>query len=219
MAKLPWTPWHKVVTLRDDLLKGELVAQMFARTCTRFSCARGKMPVYEKAENFFALTFPTLATCGNWSRRALRCGREQERQGGAAARIDLRRRQDGNTLIATQPPWPITRFAADLPRVARVQGSHGERSLPRARVAGMCFGQAGCRKRDGSPRPGRQDPPASHPLERAGVSTGGRRWVEGAARRSEGRGARDGTGRDTLTELLELPGKGKVAVLVLMDEC
>src|SRR5437773_8170719 len=59
MAKLPWKPWHEVVALRDDLKSGELSLQMFAADLYEVLMRRGKMPVYEKPENFFALTFPT----------------------------------------------------------------------------------------------------------------------------------------------------------------
>ena len=30
MPKLPWTPWHEVVRLREDLRSGELPLHMFA---------------------------------------------------------------------------------------------------------------------------------------------------------------------------------------------
>jgi hypothetical protein len=30
MSKLPWTPWHKVVKIRDDLKSGELSLAVFA---------------------------------------------------------------------------------------------------------------------------------------------------------------------------------------------
>jgi hypothetical protein len=30
MSKLPWTPWHKVVQLRDDIRSGELSMAIFA---------------------------------------------------------------------------------------------------------------------------------------------------------------------------------------------
>src|SRR3954471_21402082 len=59
MAKLPWKPWHEVVALRDDLKSGELTLNMFAADLYEVLMRRGKMPVYEKPENFFALTYPT----------------------------------------------------------------------------------------------------------------------------------------------------------------
>jgi uncharacterized protein len=59
MAKLPWTPWHKVVALRDDLKTGELSLAMFAADLYEVLMRRGKQPVYEDPRSFFSLTFPT----------------------------------------------------------------------------------------------------------------------------------------------------------------
>ncbi|MBL0059013.1 MAG: hypothetical protein IPP35_07875 [Elusimicrobia bacterium] len=65
MAKLPWKPWHEVVKLRDDLRSGELPMHMFAADLYEVMMQRGKRPIYEKPEHFFALTFPT-PTCAIW---------------------------------------------------------------------------------------------------------------------------------------------------------
>src|SRR6266540_1317117 len=103
MAKLPWKPWHEVVTLRDDLKSGELSLQMFAADLYEVLMRRGKMPVYEKPENFFALTFPT------------------------------------HTLITLHHLASDPDSLPDLPAVAEFKQSIGEKKLPKARVAGLCF--------------------------------------------------------------------------------
>jgi predicted AAA+ superfamily ATPase len=59
MAKLPWTPWHQVVQLRDDLKTGDLALHQFAADLYEVTMQSGKRPVYEEPEHFFALTFPT----------------------------------------------------------------------------------------------------------------------------------------------------------------
>ena len=59
MKQFPWKPWHQVVKLRDDLRSGELPLHMFAADLYEVLMQGGKRPVYEKPENFFALTFPT----------------------------------------------------------------------------------------------------------------------------------------------------------------
>jgi predicted AAA+ superfamily ATPase len=59
MPKLPWTPWHEVVRLREDLRSGELPLHMFAADLYEVLMQSGKRPVYEDPEKFFALTFPT----------------------------------------------------------------------------------------------------------------------------------------------------------------
>src|SRR3990172_2499561 len=59
MAKLLSKAWHEVVKLRDDLRSGDLPLHMFAADLYEVMMQSGKRPIYEKAENFFALTFPT----------------------------------------------------------------------------------------------------------------------------------------------------------------
>src|SRR5438477_9239909 len=59
MAKLPWKPWYEVVKLRDDLKSGELPLHLFAADLYEVMMQNGKRPIYEKPEQFFALTFPT----------------------------------------------------------------------------------------------------------------------------------------------------------------
>src|SRR5256885_13509768 len=59
MAKLAWTPWHKVVQLRDDLKSGELSLAIFAADL--YDVVMGKArPVYQDPQEFFALTYPTF---------------------------------------------------------------------------------------------------------------------------------------------------------------
>src|SRR5215471_10446364 len=59
MAKLAWTPWHKVVQLREDLKSGELSLAIFAADL--YDVVMGKArPVYRDPREFFALTYPTF---------------------------------------------------------------------------------------------------------------------------------------------------------------
>ncbi len=59
MTKLSWTPWHKVVTLRDGLRSGELSLSIFAADLYDVAMQQGRRPVYEDPAQFFALTYPT----------------------------------------------------------------------------------------------------------------------------------------------------------------
>ena len=53
------TPWHNVVTLRDDLRTGELSLSLFAADL--YDVVMGKArPVYQDPYKFFALTYPTF---------------------------------------------------------------------------------------------------------------------------------------------------------------
>jgi hypothetical protein len=59
MAKLAWTPWHKVVQLRPDLKSGELSLNIFAADLYDVAMGSAK-PVYQDASEFFSLTYPTF---------------------------------------------------------------------------------------------------------------------------------------------------------------
>ncbi|MBI2216638.1 MAG: ATP-binding protein [Candidatus Rokubacteria bacterium] len=59
MSKIPWTPWHKVVHLRDDVRTGELSMAVFAADLYEVAMRRGTRRVYEEPAEFFALTYPT----------------------------------------------------------------------------------------------------------------------------------------------------------------
>src|SRR5260370_34752224 len=61
MSKLPWTPWHAVVKVREDLKSRALSMAEFAADLYEVVMKRGHLPVYEDAAQFFALTYPTFS--------------------------------------------------------------------------------------------------------------------------------------------------------------
>ncbi|MFN7672451.1 MAG: DUF499 domain-containing protein [Planctomycetota bacterium] len=59
MSKPAWTPWHKVVQLREDVRSGELSLSLFAADLHEVAMQQKRRPVYEDPSQFFALTYPT----------------------------------------------------------------------------------------------------------------------------------------------------------------
>ena len=59
--KLPWTPWHEVVKLREDVRTGALSLADFAADLHDVMMQRGTRPIYEDPAKFFAFTYPTLS--------------------------------------------------------------------------------------------------------------------------------------------------------------
>jgi hypothetical protein len=59
MKSLPWTPWHHVVALREDIRSGELSLASFAADLYEVAMQKGQRPIYEDPAQFFALTYPT----------------------------------------------------------------------------------------------------------------------------------------------------------------
>ncbi|MBI2958636.1 MAG: hypothetical protein HYY32_07335 [Chloroflexi bacterium] len=52
-------PWHKVVTLREDLRSGDLALSIFAADLYDVAMGKGQS-VYRDPKEFFALTYPTF---------------------------------------------------------------------------------------------------------------------------------------------------------------
>ncbi len=61
MPKLNWTPWHKVVSLKDDLRTGDLTLKMFASDLYDVVMKNGLSPIYEDPVKFFSITLPTYS--------------------------------------------------------------------------------------------------------------------------------------------------------------
>ncbi len=61
LPKLPWTPWHGVVKLREDVRTGALSLADFAADLHDVMMQRGTRPLYEDPARFFALTYPTFS--------------------------------------------------------------------------------------------------------------------------------------------------------------
>lgn len=57
-GKLSWTPWHKVVALRDDIRSGTMTLADFAADLYEVKMGSGRR-VYVDPREFFSLTYPT----------------------------------------------------------------------------------------------------------------------------------------------------------------
>jgi hypothetical protein len=136
MAKLPWKPWHEVVKLRDDLRSGELPMHMFAADLYEVMMQRGKRPLYEKPEQFFALTFPTYNLRHLVRDVVLRLAGKNDK---AVRQLELTYGGGKtHTLITLRHLVNDPKNLPDLPAVAEFVQEVGERP-PQCRIAGLCF--------------------------------------------------------------------------------
>ena len=134
MAKLPWKPWHEVVKLRDDLRSGELPMHMFAADLYEVMMQRGKRPIYEKPEHFFALTFPTYNLRHLVRDVVLRLAGKNDK---AVRQLELTYGGGKtHTLITLRHLVNDPEKLPDLPAVAEFVGEIGQ-NPPQCRIAGL----------------------------------------------------------------------------------
>ena len=215
MAKLPWKPWHEVVRLRDDLKSGELPLHMFAADLYEVVMQRGKRPVYEKPAEFFALTFPTHNLRGLVRDVALRIAGKNDK---AVRQLQLTYGGGKtHTLITLRHLMHDPDRLPDLPAVQEFVQEIGQRPV-RAMVATLCFDKLDVEKGmevvgpDGTIRVLKQ-PWSVLAYQIAGDAGLKLLHAEDKAEERESAPA-----ENLLTELLEIPVKTGIGVLVLIDE-
>jgi hypothetical protein len=215
MAKLPWKPWHEVVNLRDDLRSGELPLHMFAADLYEVVMQRGKRPVYEKPENFFALTFPTYNLRQLVRDVVLRLAGKNDK---AVRQLELTYGGGKtHTLITLRHLVHDPDKLPKLPAVEEFVQAIGQRP-PNCRVAALCFDKLDVEKGmevtsyDGKTRTLKQ-PWSVLAYQLAGDA--GLKLLHASGKAEE----RDSApAENLLTELLELPGKDGLGTLILIDE-
>jgi hypothetical protein len=215
MAKTPWKPWHDVVTLRDDLKSGELPMHMFAADLYEVLMQGGKRPIYEDPHKFFALTFPTY-NLRQLVRDVMR--RVAGKNDKAVRQLELTYGGGKtHTLITLRHLVTDPANLPKLPSVAEFEQAIGQEP-PAARVAGLCFDkldvEKGMEVRDpnGVVRTLKQ-PWSVLAWQLAGKDGLKLLHADGKAEERDSAPA-----ENLLTELLEIPQKQGLGVLILIDE-
>src|SRR5438132_10137242 len=215
MPKLPWKPWHEVVTLRDDLKTGDLSLQMFAADLYEVMMQRGKQPVYENPENFFALTYPTHNLRNLVRDVALRLANRNDK---AVRQLELT--YGGGKTHTEITLYHLVHDPDSLPNLPAVQEfiqAIGQKP-PKARVACLCFDKLDVEKGMEVRSPDGKKRRLKHPWSVLAYQIAGDDGLRvlHADNKAEERGT--APAENTLTDLLELPAKDGLGVLVLMDE-
>jgi hypothetical protein len=215
MAKQAWKPWHDVVKLRDDLRSGDLPLHMFAADLYEVMMQNGKRPIYEKPEEFFALTFPTHNLRGLVRDVVLRLAGKNDK---AVRQLELTYGGGKtHTLITMRHLVHDPDHLPDLPAVKEFEQTIGQ-TPPKARVAALCFDkldvETGCgvRSPDGAVRRLKQ------PWSLLAYQIAGDAGLK--LLHAEGKAEERATppAENTLTELLSLPLKEGMGTLILLDE-
>ncbi|MEW5980195.1 MAG: DUF499 domain-containing protein [Acidobacteriota bacterium] len=215
MPKLPWKPWHEVVSLRDDVKTGELSLQMFAADLYEVLMQRGKQPVYEKPENFFSLTFPTH----NLRKLVRDVGlRLANRNDKAVRQLEL---TYGGGKTHTEIALYHLAFdpdgLPDLPAVQEFTQAIGQKP-PKARVAGLCFDKLDVEKGMEVRSPNGKIRRVKQPWSVLAYQIAGDDGLRLLHADGQAVERETAPAESTLSELLELPAKEGLGILVLMDE-
>src|SRR5438094_2162459 len=215
MAKLPWKPWHEVVKLRDDLKSGELPLHMFAADLYEVMMQNGKRPIYEKPENFFALTFPTHNLRNLVRDVVLRLAGKNDK---AIRQLELT--YGGGKTHTEITLYHLVRDPASLPDLPAVQEflQHIGRTPPRTQVAVLAFDKLDAEKGMEVRGPAGETRWLKNPWSVLAFQLAGADGLK--LLHPEGLDAeRDSAPAEPLLEeLLRVPGKQGLAVLVLIDE-
>lgn len=215
MAKLAWSKWHEVAKLRDDLKSGELPLHMFAADLYEVMMQNGKRPIYEKPDEFFALTYATENLRNLVRDVVLRLAGKNDK---AVRQLELTYGGGKtHTLITMRHLVHDPANLPDLPAVGEFKASIGQ-TPPQARVAALCFDKLDVetgmevRSPDGAVRRLKQ------PWSVLAYQIAGDDGLK--LMNAEGKAEERNTppAENTLTDLLSLPLKAKLGTLLLIDE-
>lgn len=215
MPKTPWTPWHQVVTLRDDLKSGALALSEFAADLYDVALQRGTRPVYEDPRQFFSLTYPTTAL------------RELARDvvHRLAARNQKAVRQLELTYGGGKTHTLITLFhlANDpeaLPDVTAVREFKAQFDIPipKARIAVLPFDKIDVEKGMVARSPSGEERMLRKPWSILAWQIAGADGLRLLHAEDKDEERQSAPAENLLRDLLDLPGKDGLATLVLLDE-
>jgi hypothetical protein len=206
------------VRLRDDLRSGDLPLHIFAADLYEVMMQNGRRPIYERPDEFFALTFPTHNLRGLVRDVVLRLAGKNDK---AVRQLELTYGGGKtHTLITMRHLVHDPANLPDLPAVREFTETIGQ-APPQARVAALCLDkldvETGCdvRSPEGSVRRLKQ-PWSLLAYQIAGDE--GLKLLHADGKPDE---RRTPPAENTLTELLSIPLKrrgGGMGTLILLDE-
>ena len=215
MAKNPWKSWHEVVTLRDDLKSGELPLHMFAADLYEVMMQSGKRPVYEDPNNFFALTFPTYNLRQLVRDVALRVAGKNDK---AVRQLELTYGGGKtHTLITLRHLVTDPANLPNLPAVDEFRQAIGQEP-PKARVVGMCFDKLDAETGMDVCSPSGELRRLRQPWSVLAYQIAGDDGLKLMHADGKAEERKSPPAENVLIDLLEIPVKEGLGVLILIDE-
>ena len=215
MAKQPWKMWHEVVKLRDDLRSGDLPLHLFAADLYEVMMQNGKRPIYEKPEEFFALTFPTHNLRNLVRDVVLRLAGKNDK---AVRQLELT--YGGGKTHTLITLWHLAHDPAALPDLPAVHEFFETIGIapPKARIAALCFDKLDVEKGMDVRGPDGTIRRLKHPWSVLAFQVAGDDGLKLLHAEGKAEERETAPAENTLTDLLELPLKEKLGTLILIDE-
>jgi hypothetical protein len=215
MPNLPWKPWHHVLKLREDLRSGDLALHLFAADLYEVMMQRGKRPLYEKSDQFFALTFPTYNLRRLVRDVVLRLAGKNDK---AVRQLELTYGGGKtHTLITLRHLVFEPQNLPSLPSVAEFTQDIGQEP-PKCRVACLCFDKLDVEKGMEVVSPGGKTRMLKQPWSVLAYQIAGDAGLKILHAEGKAQERDSAPAENLLTELLEMPSKEDLGTLVLIDE-
>ena len=212
---LPWTPWHEVVTLREDVRTGALSLADFAADLHDVAMQKGVRPVYEDPGRFFALTYPTFPLRELARDVALRLAGKNTK---AIRQLELTYGGGKtHTLVTLHHLVHDPQSLPALPAVEQFR-SHIGAPLPAARVAALCFDKLDVEKGMEVRDPGGALRWLKHPWSVLAFQLAGEEGLRALHPDGANEERQTAPAEPLLAELLSRPQASGLATLVLIDE-
>ena len=214
MNKLPWTPWHQVVRLRDDIRSGELSLAVFAADLYDVVMGRAK-PVYQDPAAFFALTYPTF-NLRELAKDVL--GRLAGKNEKAVRQLELT--YGGGKTHTLITLYHLVSNPAGLPDLPAVREfiEHAGIIPPKARVACLPFDKLDVEKGMEIKTPDGQARWLKHPWSVLAWQIAGAEGLRLLHPDGEDAERESAPAENLLTDLFALPCREGLSTLILMDE-
>lgn len=215
MATKNWKSWHEVVALKEELKSGELSLSMFAADLYEVLMQKGERSIYEDPEQFFALTYPTYSLRGLVRDVALRVAGKNDK---AVRQLELT--YGGGKTHALITLYHLMADPGKLPDFAAVEEFRQEtgRAFPQARVVGLCFDKLDAETGMEVRGPDGKTRRLLQPWSVMAYQIAGDEGLKLMHKDRKAEERESPPAENVLRELLEIPDKEGLGVLILIDE-
>jgi hypothetical protein len=210
-----WTAWHQVVKLRDDIRSDDLAMNTFAADLYDVVMGKAK-PIYQKPEEFFALTYPTFNLRELAKDVLVRLSGKNDK---AVRQLELT--YGGGKTHALITLYHLVHDPAnlpDLPAVHEFRQHAGEMVPPKARIAVLPFDKFDVEKGMDAISPTGTMRLLRQPWSVIAYQIAGDEGLKLLHAENKAEERETPPAENLLQELLSLPAKENLSTLILIDE-